>query len=287
MREIVAYAAARMITVVPEIEMPGHAQAAIHAYPELSSRPDSNPGVLQVWGVSNFILNPSDSTVKFMQNVLDEVLTLFPGEFIHIGGDEAGKSQWKSNPSIQARIKALGLKDEHEMQSWFIRQMDTYLTARKRRLVGWDEILEGGLAANATVMSWRGMDGGIAAAKAGNDVIMASNSHLYFDQYQSRDTKSEPLAIGGFNPLEKVYGFEPIPPSLSPAEAKHVLGAQAQLWTEYMPNGKHVEYMAWPRLVALSEVLWSPTARRDYTNFTARLTTHLQRLNALDVNYRK
>ena len=286
-REVVAYAADRMITVIPEIEMPGHAQAAIHAYPQLSSRPDSSPGVLQVWGVSDFILNPTDSTVMFMQDVLTEVLALFPGPYIHIGGDEAGKAQWKANPQIQARIKALGLKDEHEMQSWFIRQMDTFLTARGRRLIGWDEILEGGLAENATVMSWRGMDGGIAAAKANHDVVMAPGSHTYFDHYQSRDKTKEPLAIGGFTPLDTVYAFEPVPPQLTAAEAKHVLGAQAQLWTEYMPNAKHVEYMAYPRMVALSEVLWSAKTRRDYADFTTRLPAHLARLDALDVNYRK
>jgi hexosaminidase len=286
-REVVAYAADRMITVIPEIEMPGHAQAAIHAYPQLSSRPDSSPGVLQVWGVSDFILNPTDSTVAFMQDVLTEVLALFPGPYVHIGGDEAGKAQWKANPSIQARMKALGLKDEHELQSWFIRQMDTFLTARGRRLIGWDEILEGGLAENATVMSWRGMDGGIAAAKANHDVVMAPGSHTYFDHYQSRDKSAEPLAIGGFTPLDTVYAFEPVPPQLSATEAKHVLGAQAQLWTEYMPNAKHVEYMAYPRMVALSEVLWSTKARRDYADFTTRLPAHLARLDALDVNYRK
>ncbi|WP_411279479.1 beta-N-acetylhexosaminidase [Gemmatimonas sp.] len=286
-REVVAYAAERMITVVPEIEMPGHAQAAIHAYPQLSSRPDSSPGVLQLWGVSDFILNPTESTVTFMQDVLTEVLALFPGPFIHIGGDEAGKAQWKANPQIQARIKALGLKDEHEMQSWFIRQMDTFLTARGRRLIGWDEILEGGLAENATVMSWRGMDGGIAAAKANHDVVMAPGSHTYFDHYQSRDKTKEPLAIGGFTPIDSVYAFEPVPPQLSAREAKHILGAQAQLWTEYMPNAKQVEYMAYPRMVALSEVLWSAKVRRDFADFSGRLPTHLARLDALDVNYRK
>ena len=286
-REVVAYAADRMITVVPEIEMPGHAQAAIHAYPQLSSRPDSSPGVMQVWGVSDFILNPTDSTVAFMQDVLTEVLALFPGPYIHIGGDEAGKAQWKANPQIQARIKALGLKDEHEMQSWFIRQMDTFLTARGRRMIGWDEILEGGLAENATVMSWRGMAGGTAAAKANHDVVMAPGSHTYFDHYQSRDKAKEPLAIGGFTPIDSVYAFEPVPPQLTADEAKHVLGAQAQLWAEYMPNAKHVEYMAYPRMVALSEVLWSAKVRRDFANFKSRLPTHLARLDALDVNYRR
>jgi hexosaminidase len=285
-REIVAYAAERFITVVPEIEMPGHAQAAIAAYPALGVFPDSAVGVLQVWGVSEFILNPEPATIAFMQDVLTEVLELFPGPYIHVGGDEAVKTQWKASPRVQARIRELGLADEHELQSWFIRQMDAFLTARGRRLVGWDEILEGGLAENATVMSWRGMDGGIAAAKAGHDVVMAPGSHTYFDHYQSQDKAREPLAIGGFTPLEKVYAFEPVPPQLSASEARHILGAQAQLWTEYIPTPKQVEYMAYPRLVALAEVLWTPVPRRDFTDFLARLAPHLARLDARDVRYR-
>lgn len=286
-REIVAYAAQRFITVVPEIEMPGHAQAAIAAYPQLGVRPDTTVSVLGVWGVSKFILNADDSTVEFMQNVLREVLTLFPGPFIHIGGDEADKEQWKASPQIQARIKQLGLKDEHELQSWFIRQMDTFLTKNGRRLVGWDEILEGGLAENATVMSWRGMDGGIAAAKANHDVIMAPGSHTYFDHYQSRDKTKEPLAIGGFLPIDTVYSFEPVPASLSPEEAKHVLGAQAQLWTEYIQDAKQLEYMAFPRMSALAEAVWTAKPRRDFADFMQRLSIHVKRLDAMDVNYRK
>lgn len=286
-REVVAYAAARMVTVVPEIEMPGHAQAAVFAYPHLSSKPDSTPGVMQVWGVSPFILNPTDESVAFMQDVLAEVLTLFPSPWIHIGGDEAIKDQWKASPEIQARIKALGLKDEHEMQSWFIRKMDVFLTKAGRRMIGWDEILEGGLAENATVMSWRGMDGGIAAAKSGHDVVMAPGSHTYFDHYQSRDKSKEPLAIGGFTPIDSAYAFEPVPPSLSAEEAKHILGAQAQVWTEYIPNAKQVEYMAFPRLSALSEGLWSAKPRKDFADFMARMQIHVKRLEALDVNFRK
>ena len=286
-REVVAYAAERMITVVPEIEMPGHSQAAVAAYPMLSSRPDTNPGVYTAWGVSPFILNPTDSSVAFMQDVLREVLALFPGPWIHIGGDEAIKDQWKANPAIQARIQALGLKDEHEMQSWFIRQMDRFLTASGRRLIGWDEILEGGLAENATVMSWRGMAGGIAAAREKHEVVMAPGSHTYFDHYQSQDQASEPLAIGGFTNVEKVYGFEPVPQELTPAEVPYILGAQAQLWTEYIPDPKHAEYMAFPRLSALAEVVWTPKARRDYADFSGRLSHHLRRLDAMDVNYRK
>lgn len=286
-REVVAYAAERMVTVVPEIEMPGHAQAAVFAYPFLASTSDSIPGLRRIWGVSPYIINPSDRSVAFMQDVLSEVMQLFPSPWIHIGGDEAVKDQWKANPDIQARIKSLGLKDEHEMQSWFIKQMDTFLTKHGRRLIGWDEILEGGLAEGATVMSWRGMDGGIAAAKQGHDVVMAPGSHTYFDHYQSRDQGSEPLAIGGFTNVEKVYGFEPVPPSLTPAEAKHILGAQSQLWTEYIPNPRQLEYMAYPRLTALSEAVWSAKARRDYGNFMQRLPVHLLRLDALDVNYRR
>lgn len=286
-REVVAYAAERFVTVVPEIEMPGHAQAAIAAYPELGVRPDTTLSVLGVWGVSEFIFNANSSTISFMQDVLTEVLDLFPGPFIHIGGDEAVKTQWKSSPAIQARIKELGLKDEHELQSWFIRQMDAFLTARGRRLLGWDEILEGGLAENATVMSWRGIAGGVDAAKAGHDVVMAPNSHTYFDHLQSRNRAAEPLSIGGYLPLETVYGFEPVPPSLNTTEAKHVLGAQAQIWTEYIPYTKDVEYMAFPRQAALAEVVWSPASARNYADFLVRLKSHLVRLDAMNVNYRK
>ncbi len=286
-REIVAYAAERFVTVVPEIEMPGHAQAAIAAYPELGVRTDTTVGVMEFWGVSEFILNAEPATVTFMQNVLAEVLELFPSQFIHIGGDEADKKQWKASSRIQERIRELGLKDEHELQSWFIRQMDNYLTQRGRRLIGWDEILEGGLADNATVMSWRGIAGGMAAARAGHDVVMAPNSHTYFDHYQSTDRAKEPHSIGGFISLERVYSFEPVPDSLTPSQAKHILGAQAQIWTEYIPNSKHVEYMAFPRAAALAEVVWSPAATKDYSNFIARLQKHLVRLDALDVNYRR
>ncbi len=285
-REVVAYATERFITVVPEIEMPGHAQAAIAAYPHLGVRPDTTVSVLGVWGVSEYILNANASTVSFLQDVLTEVLALFPGPFIHIGGDEAVKTQWKASSQIQARIKELGLQDEHELQSWFIRQMDAFLTARGRRLVGWDEILEGGLAENATVMSWRGVAGGIAAAKAGHDVIMAPNSHTYFDHLQSRDRRAEPLSIGGFLPLDTVYAFDPIPPSLSEAEAKHVLGAQAQLWSEYLPTPKAIEYMMFPRMAALAEVVWSPAPKRNYADFMSRLTIHLTRLQAQDIKFR-
>jgi hexosaminidase len=183
-------------------------------------------------------------------------------------------------------MRELGLRSEEELQSWFIHQMDEFLTARGRRLVGWDEILEGGLAPNATVMSWRGMAGGITAARAGHDVVMAPGSHTYFDHYQSENRAAEPIAIGGFTPLEKAYAFEPMPDSLEPEYRKHILGAQAQLWTEYIKTPRHVEYMAYPRLTALSEVVWTPLERKDYANFTARLGRHLERLTVLDVNFR-
>jgi hexosaminidase len=237
--------------------------------------------------VSKFILNADDATITFMQNVLKEVMALFPGPYIHVGGDEADKDQWKASPQIQARIKQLGLKDEHELQSWFIRQMDTFLTKNGRRLIGWDEILEGGLAENATVMSWRGMDGGIAAAKANHDVVMTPGSHTYFDHYQSVDRTKEPLAIGGFLPMDTVYSFEPVPASLTPDEAKHILGAQAQLWTEYIRDPKELEYMAFPRMSALAEALWTPTPRKDFGDFMMRMQTQMQRYEAMDVKARR
>jgi hexosaminidase len=284
-REIVAYAKARYVTVVPEIEMPGHAMAAIAAYPELGVTGDPVE-VATTWGVFSDIFNAEPATVSFLQNVLSEVLRIFPGRYIHIGGDEAEKTKWKASPRIQARIKELGVADEHELQSWFIRQMDTFLASHKRRLIGWDEILEGGLAENAVVMSWRGTKGGIEAARAGHDVVMTPTSHTYFDYYQSKDRDREPLAIGGFLPLETVYGFEPIPEDLEPQYAHHVLGAQSQIWTEYMPDTKHVEYMAFPRLTALAEVVWTPKRQKNYSDFIARLRQHLSRLQALDVNFR-
>ncbi len=285
-REVVAYAAERHITVVPEIEMPGHAQAAVSAYPALGALPDTQVAPRQIWGVSDVILNPEASTIQFMQDVLDEVMSLFPGPFVHIGGDEAHKAQWEASARVQSRMRELGVKDTQELQSWFIRQMDEYLTSHGRRLVGWDEILDGGLAPNATVMSWRGTAGGIAAAQAGHDVVMAPTSHTYFDYYQSRNTAAEPRAFGGFLPLDTVYMFEPVPTELTAAEATHVLGAQAQHWTEYMITPRHVEYMAFPRLSAMSEVVWTSRARKDLADFHARLRTHVERLAALGVNAR-
>jgi hexosaminidase len=284
-REIVEYARARYVNVVPEIEMPGHAVAAIAAYPELGVTGEPME-VATRWGIFSDILNAEPATIAFMQNVLTEVMQIFPGRYIHVGGDEADKAKWKTSPRIQARIKDLGAGDEHGLQSWFIRQMDAFLASKGRRLIGWDEILEGGLAENAVVMSWRGVEGGIAAARAGHDVVMTPTSHTYLDYYQSKDQAREPLAIGGFLPLETVYSYEPVPAQLEAQFAKHVLGAQAQVWTEYMPDPKQVEYMAFPRLSALAEVVWSPKDGKDYADFLKRLGAHLQRLQALDVNFR-
>ncbi len=284
-KEIVAYARARYITVVPEIEMPGHVLAAIAAYPELGVT-GQRVEVARHWGIFSDVLNAEPATIRFMQNVLGEVIRIFPSRYIHIGGDEAEKSKWKASERIQARIKELGLKDEHELQSWFIRQMDAFLASQGRRLVGWDDILEGGLAENAIVMSWRGTKGGIAAARAGHDVVMTPTSHTYFDYYQSPDRSTEPLAMGGFLPLETAYCYEPIPAELEPQAAKRVLGAQGQLWTEYMPTPEQVEYMAFPRLSALAEVVWSPKGPRDYPGFLTRLRPHLDRLRILHVNFR-
>ena len=285
-REIVAYAKARFITVVPEIEMPGHALAAIAAYPELGITGEPLE-VGKRWGVYSDILNAEPATIAFMQDVLAEVLEIFPSRFIHVGGDEADKAKWRTSPRIAARMQELGLANHDALQSWFIRQMDVFLTARGRRLIGWDEILEGGLAEGAAVMSWRGTEGGIAAARAGHDVVMAPTSHTYLDYYQSRDMEAEPIAIGGFLPLERVYAFDPMPANLEPAFAKHILGGQAQVWTEYMKEPKKVEYMAFPRLTALAEAVWTPPARKDFADYRARLDTHLGRLTALDVNFRK
>ena len=283
-REIVAYAKARFINVVPEIEMPGHAMAAIAAYPELgvTGQPVE---VATHWGVFSDILNAEPSTITFMQNVLQEVMAIFPSRYIHIGGDEADKAKWKASERIQSRIKELGLKDEHELQSWFIRQMDTFLVKHGRRLVGWDEILEGGLAENAVVMSWRGVKGGIEAARANHDVIMTPTSHTYFDYAQSK-APGEPLSASYFLPLETVYAFEPVPAELEGDLATHVLGAQGQLWSEYMPTPKQVEYQAFPRMAALAEVVWSPKDAKDYGGFLQRLTIHQDRLRILDVNFR-
>src|SRR2546425_565587 len=288
-REIVAYAQARFITVVPEIEMPGHAQAAIAAYPWLGNT-GQQLEVLTHWGVDANILSPSDSAMHFMQDVLTEVLALFPSHWIHTGGDEAVKDQWKTSPLAQARIRELGLRDENHLQSWMTARMSQWLAARGRALIGWDEILEGGtegLAPNAVVMSWRGIDGGIPAAEGGHDLGMTPTAETHFDFFQSQDAAREPLAIGGFLPLETVYGYEPIPPALDSLQARHVLGTQGQIWTEYQRTPKNVEFMVFPRLVALAEVAGTPREQKNPAGLKTRLSTHLARLDVLDVNYRK
>jgi|GEM_PF-1119546 len=286
-REIVRYASARHINIVPEIEMPGHARAAISSYPHLGVFPEKQKDirVWTRWGVSGDIFAPRPRTIAFLQNVLTEVMQLFPSKYIHIGGDEAVKNHWKASEEFQALIRDKGLKDEAKLQSWFIKQMDTFLTKNGRRLVGWDDILQGGLAPGAVVMSWRGETGGITSANAGHDVVMAPTSHTYFDYYQGPADK-EPLAIGGYVPLEKVYQYEPIPKAIDADKAGHVLGLQAQLWSEYIPDPQHLEYMAYPRAAALAEVGWSPKSLKDYDDFLARLRQHIQRLKAMDIRYR-
>lgn len=283
-RAVVAYAAQRHINVVPEIEFPGHAGAAIASYPELGNT-GAQLKVMEKWGINKNTLKPSQETLEFYRNVLSEVVALFPSKYIHIGGDEAPKDQWQESEFAQQRIAELGLADEHELQSWMIGQMDKFLAANGRKLIGWDEIMEGGLSETAAVMSWRGMKPGLRAAAAGHDVVMAPTRWTYFDYYQA-DSSAEPLAIGFYTPLSDVYAFDPAPADLPDDTRRHILGAQGQLWTEFMPNSEHVEYMAFPRAVALSEVLWSPQDTRNYADFQARLPAHLQRLDTLQVNYR-
>ena len=291
-REVVAYAAARHIAIVPEVDMPGHMQAAIAAYPELGciSEPVE---VMTRWGVSENILNPEQSTVQFCKDVLAEVMELFPSEFIHIGGDEAAKKQWEESERIQELLKERGLKDVHEMQSWFIKQIDNFLVANDRRLIGWDEISEGGLARNAAITWWRGNPSQVDVRKSilkaireGHDVVVAPNAYLYFDYYQTDDTANEPMSIGGHLPLEQVYGFEPVLEELKGDEVKHILGAQAQLWSEYMKSLKHVEYMAFPRACALAEMAWLPEEQKDYASFLERMEVQQRRFDAAGVNYR-
>jgi hexosaminidase len=285
-KEIVAFAAEHHVTIIPEIEMPGHAQAAISAYPELGCTGEQIP-VATKWGVFENIYCPNEKTFAFLKGVLSEVIELFPGEYIHIGGDEAPKKQWEQCAHCQQLIADLDLKDEHELQSWFIKEIETFLNDNGKKMIGWDEILEGGLAPNATVMSWRGTQGGIEAAKSGHNVIMTPTSHAYFDYYQSEDP-DEPLAIGGFLPLEKVYSFNPIPVELSEEESKYVLGAQGNVWTEYMKTGQQVEYMIFPRMLAMSEVVWTGPAENiadDYPHFVNRVENFHRRFEAMDVNY--
>jgi hexosaminidase len=282
-KEIVSYASERFITVIPEIEMPGHAQAVLAAYPELSCEANKQYEVWQLWGVSDNVFCPTEATFSFLEGVIDEVIELFPSQYIHIGGDECPKIKWKESAFCQALIKEKGLKNEHGLQSYFIQRMEKYINAKGRQIIGWDEILEGGLAPNSTVMSWRGIEGGIEAAKQKHDVIMTPTSHCYLDYYQSTHP-DEPLAIGGFLPLKKVYNYEPIPVELTEAESKYILGTQVNLWTEYIPNKTKLNYMAFPRLCALSETAWSTKAVRNFDKFIPRLTKHIERLQLMGIN---
>lgn len=282
-REIVQYAKDLYITVIPEIEMPGHSTAAVAAYPKLGVtgkkvRPSTT------WGVFPDILNVEEHTFNFMEDVLTEVMGIFPSEFIHIGGDEAPKKQWEESERIQFKIDSLGLKDEHELQSYFITRIEKFLNAKGRQIIGWDEILEGGLAPNAAVMSWRGEEGGIAAAKSGHHVVMSPGSHMYLDHGQG-DPDAEPLNIGGYLPLEKVYSYSPTPAELSDKEAQYIMGAQANVWTEYLPTEDSREYMVFPRISALSEVVWSGEEHKDWESFKARMPRQLKRYSYKGINY--
>ena len=285
-KEVVAYAASKYITVIPEIEMPGHSQAVLAAYPQLGCNPDKIYQVATRWGVSEDVLAPREETFRFLEDVLTEVMALFPGQYIHIGGDECPKTQWRESRFCQNLMKQLGLKNEDELQSYFIRRIDQFVTSKGKKLLGWDEILEGGLSPNAMVMSWRGVKGGVEAAKQKHDVVMSPNSFFYLDYYQG-DAKTEPLAIGGDLPLSKSYSFEPDLPELTEEETKHVVGIQANVWTEYISNIKYAEYMTYPRALALAEIAWSPKAPKDYPGFKKRLTAHLPHMDARKINYAK
>jgi hexosaminidase len=283
-REIVKYAADRYITVVPEIEMPGHALAALSAYPFLGCTGGPYK-TATTWGIFDDVMCAGkDSTFKFLEGVLEEVIELFPSSYIHIGGDECPKTKWQKCPLCQQRIKEEGLLNEHQLQSYFTQRIEKYINSKGRKIIGWDEILEGGLAPNAAVMSWRGEEGGIAAANQQHYVVMAPTSCCYLDYYQG-DRATEPIAIGGYVSLKKVYDFEPVPTSIKPENTKFILGGQGNVWTEYIATPEHVEYMAYPRAAALSEVLWSPKESRDYTSFMNRMKIMIKRYDAIGLNY--
>lgn len=284
-KEIVAYANQRHITIIPEIEMPGHAVAALAAYPEYSCT--GGPfEVGKTWGVLDDVFCPKEETFTFLENILSEVIALFPSNYIHIGGDESPKVRWRVCPNCQKRIKGENLKDEHELQSYFIQRIEKFVNSKGRKIIGWDEILEGGLAPNAAVMSWRGTEGGIAAAKQNHFVVMSPGSHCYFDHYQG-EPKNEPIAFGGYTTVEKVYSFNPTPKELSSEEAKYILGAQANLWTEYIETPSHVEYMIFPRMLALSEVVWGTSNPEKFTNFQNRMIQHFDVFDKKGINYSK
>ena len=282
-KEVVAYAQKRFVTVIPEIEMPGHAVAALASYPELSCT--GGPFEVEgLWGIFNDIYCPKEETFTFLENVLSEVIDLFPSQYIHIGGDEAPKLRWQNCAHCQDLIKKEGLKDEHELQSYFVKRIEKFVESKGKRIIGWDEILEGGLAPNATVMSWRGEDGGIEAAKQNHDVIMSPTTYVYLDYYQA-DPKTQPLSIGGFVPLWKTYSYNPVPVSLTPAEAKHILGVQGNIWTEYIQTSDHAEYMAFPRGAAIAEIGWSPQSLRNYPDFKQRMIQQFKRYDGIGWNY--
>ena len=285
-KEIIDFAEKHEVTIIPEIEMPGHSQAAISAYPALGCTSEQVE-VAKTWGIFETIYCPNEGTFTFLENVLSEVIALFPGDYIHIGGDEAPKKQWKNCDHCQQLIKDLNLKDEHGLQSYFITRVEKFINTKGKKIIGWDEILEGGLAPNATVMSWRGTQGAIDAVKEGHDVILTPTSHAYFDYYQSNN-ENEPLAIGGFLPLKKVFRFNPIPPELNKEEEKFVLGAQGNVWTEYMKTEDQVEYMIFPRILAMSEVVWRGPIKNfedDYPDFLKRTEVFNERLKELEINY--
>ncbi len=284
-REVVAYAAERHITIIPEIELPGHSLAALAAYPELAC----TEGPFEVgtyWGVFKDVYCPNEATFTFLQDVLSEVMALFPSKYIHIGGDECPKDRWKESQFCQELIKREGLKDEHELQSWFVRRIEKFLNKNGRKLIGWDEITEGGLSPTATVMFWRGhmTDLPLSVAEGGNNLIMTPTSHCYFDYYQSK-RDSEPLAIGGYLPAKKVYEFEPIPTDFPQELIPQISGLQGNVWTEYIPTWKHLQYMVFPRLCAMAEVGWSAKDARDWSDFSSRMNVHFQRLDLLGINY--
>lgn len=285
-KEIIKYAADRNVTIVPEIEMPGHVASAIAAYPALccTQQPQLPLTGGNYTNMSSNYCAGNDSVFLFLQDVLTEVINLFPSKYIHIGGDEVDKEPWKKCPRCQARIKAEGLKNEEELQSYFVKRMEKFIISKGRKMIGWDEILEGGLAPEATVMSWRGEAGGIQAAKMGHDVVMTPGSPLYFDNYQA-GPEGEPLAIGGMNTLKKVYDYDPVPKELDATQAKYILGAQANIWAEFITTPAHVEYMLLPRMLALAEVDWSPKEKRNWQNFNERLQTHFRKFEQRGINY--
>ena len=284
-REMVAYAQQRYVTIIPEIEMPAHVTAALAAYPQYSCT--GGPFTVLpggVWPITDIYCAGNDSTFLFLEDILTEVIDLFPSKYIHIGGDEATKKEWEKCRKCQGRIRTEGLKNEGELQSYFIKRIETFITAKGRVLLGWDEILEGGLPPKATVMSWRGTQGGIDAARQGHDVVMTPGSPCYFDHYQGPQDQ-EPLAIGGYNPLNKVYEFNPVPKELDAEAAPHILGGQANLWTEYVPNIQHAEYMTFPRIAAMAEALWSPKEVRSWEGFSRRIQLLMKRYDQMGLNY--